>query len=39
MDKDAAGRTSGQGFYYLLGDKAKLHEPMIAYIREFMIEK
>ena len=30
MDKDAAGRTSGQGFYYLLGDKAKLHEPMIA---------
>ena len=31
MDKDAAGRTSGQGFYYLMGDIARLHEAMIAY--------
>ena len=39
MDKDAAGRTSGEGFYYLLGDIARLHEAMIAYAREFMINK
>ena len=39
MDKDAAGRTSGQGFYYLLGDIARLHEAMIAYARDYMIEK
>ena len=39
MDKDAAGRTSGQGFYYLLGDIARLHEAMIAYARDFMIDK
>ena len=39
MDKDAAGRTSGQGFYYLLGDVARLHEAMIAYGRDYMIEK
>ena len=38
MDKDAAGRTSGQGFYYLLGDIARLHEAMIAYARDFMID-
>ena len=38
MDKDAAGRTSGQGFYYLLGDIARLHEAMIAYGRDYMIE-
>ena len=37
MDKDAAGRTSGEGFYYLLGDIARLHEAMIAYARDFMI--
>ena len=37
MDKDAAGRTSGEGFYYLLGDIARLHEAMIAYGRDFMI--
>ena len=37
MDKDAAGRTSGQGFYYLLGDIARLHEAMLAYARDFMI--
>ena len=39
MDKDAAGRTSGQGFYYLLGDIARLHEAMLAYARDFMIDK
>ncbi len=39
MDKDAAGRTSGQGFYYLLGDIARLHEAMIAYARDYMISK
>ena len=38
MDKDAAGRTSGEGFYYLLGDIARLHEAMIAYARDYMIE-
>ena len=38
LDKDAAGRTSGQGFYYLLGDIARLHEAMIAYARDFMID-
>ncbi len=38
MDKDAAGRTSGQGFYFLLGDIARLHEAMIAYARDFMID-
>lgn len=38
MDKEAAGRTSGEGFYYLLGDVARLHEAMIAYARDFMIE-
>lgn len=37
MDKDAAGRTSGQGFYYLLGDIARLHEALLAYARDFMI--
>ena len=39
MDKDAAGRTSGEGFYYLLGDIARLHEAMIAYARDYMIAK
>ena len=39
MDKDAAGRTSGQGFYYLLGDIARLHEALLAYARDFMIDK
>ena len=39
MDKAAAGRTSGEGFYYLLGDIARLHEAMIAYSRDFMIDK
>lgn len=39
MDKEAAGRTSGQGFYYLLGDIARLHEAMLAYGRDYMIDK
>lgn len=39
MDKEAAGRTSGEGFYYLLGDVARLHEAMLAYARDYMIEK
>ena len=39
MDKDAAGRTSGQGFYFLLGDIARLHEAMLAYARDYMIDK
>ena len=39
LDKEAAGRTSGNGFYYLLGDIARLHEAMIAYARDYMIEK
>ncbi|MBQ0065672.1 MAG: serine--tRNA ligase [Firmicutes bacterium] len=38
MDKEAAGRTSGEGFYYLLGDIARLHEAMISHARDFMIE-
>lgn len=37
LDKEAAGRTSGEGFYYLIGDIARLHEAMIAYARDFMI--
>ena len=39
LDKESAGRTSGQGFYYLLGDIARLHEAMIAYARDYMIDK
>ena len=39
MDKVSAGRTSGEGFYYLLGDIARLHEAMISYARDYMIEK
>ena len=38
MDKEAAGRTSGQGFYYLIGDIARLHEALLAYARDFMIK-
>ena len=37
LDKDASGRTSGNGFYYLIGDAARLHEAMIAYARDYMI--
>ena len=39
MDKVSAGRTSGEGFYYLTGDIARLHETMIAYARDYMVEK
>jgi len=39
LDKDSAGRTSGAGFYYLLGDAARIHEAMIAYARDYMIDK
>ncbi len=39
IDLDAAGRVSGNGFYYLLGDIARLHEAVIAYARDFMISK
>ncbi len=39
IDMDAAGRVSGAGFYYLLGDIARLHEAVLAYGRDFMIEK
>lgn len=39
LDKESAGRTSGAGFYYLLGDAARLHEAMIAYARDYMIDK
>ena len=38
LDKEAAGRTSGEGFYYLIGDIARLHEAMIAYARDYMID-
>ena len=38
MDKDAAGRTSGEGFYYLIGDIARLHEAMLACARDYMID-
>ena len=39
IDMDAAGRVSGNGFYYLMGDIARLHEAVIAYARDFMIDK
>ncbi len=39
IDKDAAGRTSGNGFYYLIGDVARLHSAMLSYARDFMINK
>ena len=39
LDKESAGRTSGTGFYYLMGDAARLHEAMIAYGRDYMIEQ
>ena len=38
LDKEAAGRTSGEGFYYLIGDVARLHEAMLANARDYMIE-
>ena len=39
IDMGAAGRVSGSGFYYLLGDIARLHEAVLAYGRDFMISK
>ena len=39
LDKEAAGRTSGNGFYFLTGDIARLHSAMLAYARDFMIDK
>ena len=39
IDMDAAGRVSGNGFYYLMGDIARLHEAVLAYARDFMIDK
>ena len=38
LDKESAGRTSGMGFYYLIGDIARLHEAMLAYARDYMID-
>ncbi len=39
LDKESAGRTSGNGFYYLIGDIARLHSAMLSYARDFMIDK
>lgn len=39
LDKEAAGRVSGNGFYYLMGDIARLHSAVLTYARDFMIEK
>ncbi len=39
LDKDASGRTSGNGFYFLVGDMARLHSAMLSYARDFMINK
>ena len=39
VDMDSAGRVSGSGFYYLMGDVARLHEAVLAYARDFMIQK
>ena len=39
LDKEASGRTTGNGFYYLLGDIARLHSAMLSYARDFMIDK
>ena len=39
LDKESAGRTSGNGFYYLVGDIARLHSAMLSYARDFMIDK
>ena len=37
LDKESAGKTSGNGFYYLIGDIARLHSAMLSYARDFMI--
>ena len=39
LDKESAGRTSGNGFYYLKGDIARLHSALLSYARDFMIDK
>ena len=39
IDKESAGRVSGNGFYYLIGDIARLHEAVLSYARDFMIDK
>ena len=39
LDKESSGRTSGNGFYYLTGDIARLHSAMLSYARDFMIDK
>ena len=39
VDMDAAGRVSGNGFYYLMGNIARLHSAVLAYARDFMINK
>ena len=39
IDKDSAGRVAGEGFYYLMGDIARLHSAVTAYARDFMIDK
>ena len=39
LDKESSGRTSGNGFYYLMGDAARLCSAMLSYARDFMIEK
>ena len=39
LDKESAGRTSGEGFYFLCGDVARLHSAMLSYARDFMINK
>ena len=39
IDKESAGRVAGMGFYYLLGDIARLHETVLAYARDFMIDQ
>ena len=38
LDKESAGRVAGTGFYYLMGDIARLHEAVLAYARDFMID-
>ena len=39
IDMDAAGRVAGNGFYYLMGNIARLHEAVLAYARDFMIDE
>ena len=39
IDLDAAGRVAGNGFYYLMGDIARLHSAVLAYARDFMIDR